>query len=173
MCACPDGIVTEILLPVPSGKMIVSDSLRPQYGWDQDDPLLASYNTVLGQHQVILAMAEQGCAFGYVGNTSPDLYLVGNDRYEIAVPECGEDDETVPHPGEKKAQICTDLWAYSCADFEDWKSRGGDPGTLDEYRSVVDVTPGTYRFTYLAGQRGFDPHSSDAVVFARIELING
>ncbi len=175
-CPYPDGITTKTQLTVPSGQLIVADDLRPVYN-GFNDKRFASYNTVYGQHQVIQAYAEQGCAFGPVGNSSPTLYQTGLTTYAIA--NVGYDEETgsgiVPSGWAGRAWICTDLWAYSIADYEDWKDRCGDD--VEHYRerlghyTVVDVPPGTYQFTHHTGEAGFDGDADGIVVYADIRRL--
>lgn len=179
-CAYPDGITTLVGVAFPSGKIIVTDDLRPVY--DVDTEGFASYNTALGQHQYAEAMAKIGCAYGAVRNTSPSLYrLRAPGQFIIASPAYSEDEDdwgdceldftgSQYRDAEKIASICTDLWAYSIADFGDWKARGGDPATLGWTDTVVDVTPGTYQFTHHTGERGFD-WNADEIIFAHMELI--
>lgn len=171
-CPYPDGITTVINLEVPSGKLIVTDDLRPVYNWDDND--IADYNTALGQHQAILAMAAQGCAYGPVGNTCPSLYQTGDDAYVIASLEYDEDtDEAILPSGWKElAGVCTDLWAYSIADFDHWVSRGGDSGSLDWTLSSVEVPAGTYQFTHHTGERSFDQYAPGTVIFADIKRVD-
>ncbi|MFI1769098.1 hypothetical protein ACH41H_44700 [Streptomyces sp. NPDC020800] len=167
-CPYPDGLTTEITLEVPSGKIVVTDDLRL---YRYDDTGFASYNSALGQAQAIQAMAAAGCAYGPVGNTCPGLYRTGPDTYVVARPGYDEDDNPDLPEDDSLAGIVTDLWAYSIADFEHWKSRGGDPETLGWTETVVDITPGTYRFTHHTGERDFDPDAPGAVVFAHVERI--
>lgn len=170
-CALPDGITTEITLDVPSGKLLVTDDLRPIYS--VDDAGFADYCSALGQAQMTQAMAAIGCAYGAVSNTSPGLYRTGADTYVVARPSLDEDDEPDPALPDSAcvANVCTDLWAYSMADFKDWKSRGGDPDSLRWTSTIVDVTPGTYRFTHHFSERGFEWDTADTVTFAHIQRI--
>lgn len=170
-CLYPDGITTKITLAVPSGKLLVSDDLRPVYNWSRED--LACYNTTLGQAQAIEAMAAIGCAYGPASNCSLGLYRTGQDRYIVASPSIDFDNDEVQSPPEetRMAHICTDLWAYSIADFEHWRSNGGDPESLDWGDTVVTVPPGVYQFTHHSGERSFDADSGETVVFADIERI--
>jgi len=168
-CPYPEGITTTITLDVPSGKIIVTDDLRPFYDWDERT--FAGYNSTLGQAQAIEAMAAVGCAYGPVGNSCPGLYRVGPDEYVIASPEYDEDENPSLPDSDRLAAICTDLWAYSIADFEHWKSRGGDPAKLGWSDNVVDVPPGTYRFVHHSGERTFDRDAAGTVVFADIQRI--
>ncbi len=70
-CPYPDGLVTVTEVAFPSGSIVVSDDLRDIYDVSDKDRSFASYNSSLGVAQVVEAMAEIGCAYGYVGNTSP------------------------------------------------------------------------------------------------------
>ncbi|QCX82153.1 hypothetical protein C9F11_42865 (plasmid) [Streptomyces sp. YIM 121038] len=167
-CALQDGITTTITLDVPSGKILVSDSLRPVYDWD--DRGLAPYESALGQAQAMKAMAAIGCAFGPVLHGA-DLYRTGPDSYVIANPMLDEYGEPVMPDTTHLARVHSGLWAYSIADFEHWKSRGGDPATLDWTDTVVDVTPGVYQFTNHQGERGFEADSAETVIFAHVERI--
>lgn len=167
-CPYPNGMTTEITLSVPSGKILVTDDLRPVYDWDDD--AFASYNTVLGQAQVVKAMAAIGCAYGPVGNSCPGLYRTGQGSYIIASPRRVEDDNLSIPEDTCLANIVTDLWAYSIADFEHWKARGGNPDKLGWTDTVVDIPPGTYRFTHHSGERDFDD-DADTVIFAHVERI--
>ncbi|GGY05235.1 hypothetical protein GCM10010358_68290 [Streptomyces minutiscleroticus] len=170
-CPYPDGITTTITLNVPSGRILVTDDLRPVYRWERKGR--ADYSTALGQAQVVRAMAAIGCAFGPVGNTCPGLYRTGEDSFVIARPRYSEDENGDPDLPEDTclANICTALWAYSIADVEHWKARGGDPGSLGWTDTIVDITPGTYQFTHHSGERGFDSDTADAVIFAHIQRI--
>jgi hypothetical protein len=175
-CPYPDGITTTITLAVPSGTILVTDDLRPLYDWRDkgrhDPPGMASYNSVLGQHQAIAAMAAQGCAYGPVGNTCPRLYRTRDGAYVIASPDYDEDagQEVVPAGWELLAGIITDLWAYSIADYEDWKAKGGNPDDLGFTETLVEVPPGTYEFTCHTGERSFnDAHGT--VIYAGIQYL--
>lgn len=171
-CPAAGGITTVIRLEVPSGKIIVADDLRGVYdGFDHDG--FASYNSALGQHQVIEAMAELGCAFGPVGNSCPSLWKTGEDTYQIArMPQDDEDEYApVPEGSERLAGIITDLWAYSIADYGDWLAKGGAPvEELGWTVSVVEIPAGTYEFTHHSGERDFDD-DADHVVWADIKKV--
>lgn len=169
-CPYPNGITTEITLHVPSGKIIVADDLRPIYDGFNDTEF-ASYNSIFGQAQVVRAMADLGCAYGPVGNSCPGLYRTGKDTYIIASPRLDDNDVSSLPEEDCQATIITDLWAYSIADYEDWKSKGGDPASLDWSRTVMSVKPGTYKFTHHTGERDFDRDADDTVIFAHVERI--
>ncbi|WP_432156065.1 hypothetical protein [Streptomyces sp. bgisy153] len=168
-CPYPDGITTTITISVPSGKLLVSDDLRPVFNWDDADPM--SYETTLGKAQATWQMAGVGCAYGPADNCGLDLYRTGPDSYVIASPRIDEDGNPSLPESDCLTSICTDLWAYSCADFEHWKARGGDPTALGWSDTVVDVPPGEYRFIHHSGERGFDRDSADTVIYAHVERI--
>ncbi|MEV4116327.1 hypothetical protein [Nonomuraea sp. NPDC049695] len=169
-CPFPDGLSVTITLPVPSGRLLVSDDLRPVYDFDRTG--MASLNTALGKAQAAEAMEKLGCAFGSTLNCHLGLYPTGEGTYVIATPSYTEDVHPRFPDSADLANICTDLWAFSLADYSDWQKRGGDPSTLDWSDTVVDVTPGTYNVTYHGAERGFDPDSVDDVIWAHIERIS-
>jgi hypothetical protein len=171
-CPYPDGLTSVITLDVPSGKLIVADSLRPAYNWTDAD-LTASYNSKLGQYQAVLAMAAQGCAFGPVGNTCPGLYRTGDGTYAIASLDYDEDqdEEIVPAGWRKLAGIITDLWAYSIAGYEDWKAKGGNPIPDGWSKTLVEVPPGTYEFTHHTGKRSFNDDGHGTITYASIRYL--
>jgi hypothetical protein len=183
-CPYPNGLTSVITLNVPSGKIIVADDLRPVYNWDEteqewwlaeDYTRMASYNSALGQYQAVQAMAAAGCAYGPVGNSCPGLYRTEDGTYVIASLAYSEetDDEVLPAGWEHLASVITDLWAYSIADFEDWKARGGDPESLGWGQTVLDVTPGTYEFTHHTGERTFNRDAEGTVIFAHVQFLEG
>lgn len=171
-CPYPDGLTSIITLAVPSGKLIVTDDLRPVYGrWDETG--MADYNSELGQHQAIAAMAAKGCAYGPVGNSCPGLYHTGTDSYVIASLSYDQDTDKEQLPGgwQYLAGIITDLWAYSIADYADWLAKGGNSDDLDWTHTVVDVPPGSYRFTHHTGERSFNRDAGGTITFANIERV--
>lgn len=173
---CPvaeNGITTVITLNVPSGRIIVDDDLRPVYdGFAFEDENTADYNSKLGQAQVIENFAKIGCAFGPVGNSCPGLYRTGPDTYVIANPayDAEADEERLPNGWVRLASICTDVWAYSIADHQDWRDKGGNPDK-ETWADVVEIPAGVYQFTHHTGEVGFDRDSADDIVFAHIKKI--
>lgn len=189
-CALTDGIPMVIDIAVPSGKMIVTDDLRPVF-----DFKVLNYNATVGQAQAQQIMGAQGCAYGPVGNSSPSLLRTGDGTFIIA---SFDDELELEDEGyidaERLAGICTDLWAYSMADLDhfvavartkfaaadagerdafakhelfNWAVQPGDPrDRLDQLGwtvTVVDVEPGVYRFTHHTGELGFDRDDFPAV----------
>jgi hypothetical protein len=171
-CAFPGGMTTEITIDVPSGRLLVSDNLHPVFHVEL--PLSPAYESALGKAQVMRAMAALGCACGPASDRGLHLVRTGPDRFIMVTPGCDDyDDEDNPRVpgGTCVATLCTDVWAYACADFDLWMARGGDPATLDWGDTVVDVAPGTYRYVHHSGESGFDPDSADMVTWAHVERI--
>lgn len=169
-CPSPNGITSVYDLRVPSGKIVVNDSLRDVYEVPEElERDFASYNTALGQHEVVMANAELGCAYGPVGNSCPGLYRTGKNTYIIDTSGYdGTGDTSVEPEGEFLAGITTDLWAYSIADHDDYVSRDGDLGGTQ----VVEIPAGVYRFVHHTGERNFDRDAVDVpIVYAHIEKI--
>jgi hypothetical protein len=167
-CPVSSTLETVIRLNVPSGKIIVDDDLRSVYAASKDG---IDYNSALGQSIMTERMAAIGCAYGAIRNTCPDLYLRPDGTYVIAnLPYDEESDDLIVIDGWKKlADICTDLWAYSIADYEDWLSKGGEKiEDNDNYgmRTVVNVEPGVYEFRLYTGRADFEYHAQGLVVYA-------
>ncbi|MFE4512592.1 hypothetical protein ACFRMQ_00120 [Kitasatospora sp. NPDC056783] len=169
-CSYPDGITTETILHVPSGRIVIADDLRAVYGWDRET--IGDYNTAAGQDRAIRSLAAAGCAFGPVGNSCPGLYRTSPDTYVIATAgyhENGSEDQLAG--AERVAGIITDLWAYSIADLDDFTARGGSVAALAWSADIVDITPGTYQVTHHTGEVGFDHDAPGALTFAHIRRI--
>ncbi|MEV4078721.1 hypothetical protein AB0J43_00315 [Nonomuraea fuscirosea] len=168
-CPYPDGITTTITFNVPSGKLLVTDDLRPIYDWN--DKKFASYNSAIGKAQAIKAMAAIGCAFGPASDRGINLYRTTPDTYIIATPSYDDDDNPSIPENTRLASICTDLWAYSMVDYQAWKTRGGDPEKLDWSDTVVDIPPGTYQVVHHSGERDFEWDVAETVIWAHMERI--
>lgn len=180
-CSLPNGMTTTIEIDVPSGKLICDDDLRDAKLFhdvqehDYKDKTQASYNSTLGQAQVIERSAAVGLAYGPCLNTSPSLYEIEPGKYVVASSGYDEDTDEEIHPEDTAvAGFCTDLWAFSMADYETYLAAGGKPIEEEDQngtRSVIEVPPGRYRMTYHGGEVGFDYHPSGIATFAEFERI--
>ncbi|OIV36967.1 hypothetical protein BIV57_13315 [Mangrovactinospora gilvigrisea] len=170
-CAYPDGFTTTITLDVPSGRIAVADDLRDAFPRDRRD--VADYNTLLGQAQATLAMADLGCAYGAIDDTCPGLYRTGQDRYVIATPAYDASDNPTLPDTDRLATIVTDLWAYSVADADLWMARGGRIDRIGRSVTLVDIPPGRYEFTLHTGERAFpwDTVDEATLVYADIKRV--
>lgn len=163
-CPYPDGLVTEWELNVPSGKIVVANDLRDWFPSDEDHDV----NSMLGTHLTTLGYAEVGMSHGFVGNTCPDVYRDGEDRFVVGSYRDeiwdAEDREYRPNPepcpwGKKVADVCTDLWWYSIVDYDEFLRRLAHytpdedlQEILDRWSMrVVDVRPGVYKFRHDQG----------------------
>lgn len=170
-CEQTDGITVTTRLNVPSGKIIVSTDLRPAYdGYNHRHS--PSYDSTLGLAQTVERFAEQGCAFGFVGDMWPDLWKTGPDTYVLANTGWDEeaDDVLTPEGWTKLAEVSGAVWSYSLADYEDWQKRGGTANDLEDF-TVVDIPAGVYEFTYHGAENGFDRHSLGTVIFTHIRKV--
>lgn len=166
-CLLPGGAETVFTLTVRSGKVIVSDDLRPVFDLDIDRS--PGYNSAAGQIIYSSAMAALGCAYGPVGSGSVSLVRLGSPSYGVG--DGGRyvmvsfDDEAEPgqqghldlgEHGAVLARVDTRLWAYSMADYEVWASRaremGLDPeallGDRNSNAQVIDMPKGVYLFVH-------------------------
>ena len=92
-CALQDGITTVVEIDVPSGRLICDDSLRDAEGFDWEDGDKASYNTTLGQAQVVEELATRGLLFAPCGNSCPGMWEIEPGKYAVANAEWNEDDD--------------------------------------------------------------------------------
>ena len=180
-CQYTEGFTTVVEIDVPSGRLVCDDSLREAEGFnwkDEDETGFASYSSDLGQHQVVEFLAKTaGLAFAPVGNSCPGMwevepgkYVVGNAGYN----EETDENEVPSFGGELINTFCTDLWAASMSDYDNFLARGGTPIEDDNQwgtRWVMDVPPGRYRMTFHGGEKGFDNHAAGEVIFAEFEKI--
>lgn len=167
-CPYPDGLVSEATLNVPSGKMIVRDSLQRL----NPLPLVHDINGTWGQHLRYLAHAKMGEILGQVGNTCPRVIRLADGTYQIGKfqqkvwydadnnpcdtrPEGAGDydyeyDACLPEGAEEVASVCTDVWAYAFMDYDDAERRASKLGVNfpPEGAEVVEVVPGTYQFRH-------------------------
>ena len=79
-CPYPDGPIFDFELNVPSGKLVVANDLRPLFDFIGDFDI----NTCVGGMKHSLAMSENGCAQGFVGNTCPGVYRLDDNRLTVA-----------------------------------------------------------------------------------------
>lgn len=173
-CPLPEGLDSVVHLEVPSGRVVVADTLRPVF--DVDLPLSPSYNSVAGRVLHAERMARLGVAQGYAGNTSPSLVRLGPGRLAFACfdPDAGPGEEGHLDVEEVLADVCTDVWSYEVADHDDYQARaaGHDAADLGRVRPVVvDVEPGTYRFRNVTGRADVDVHDGWPVVVAFVERV--
>jgi hypothetical protein len=167
-CEEPDGFdVTEWDLNVPSGKLVVANDLRDWFPTDQDFDI----NGTRGTHLCQLSYADVGMSHGFVGNSCPGIYKLGDGKLIVSNPPpeevWNEETEThdpseahaawlTEHGAEQVASVCTDLWWYSIVDLDEFRRRvahytpdqDADKLLTDSYIDVVDVEPGVYRFQH-------------------------
>lgn len=169
--------VTEI--SVPSGKLIASDDLRTVPYFDVEAPNSINYGA--GRDEWSRLYAEQAqVAQAQVGNTCPFVTRQVDGSLLVVATDLDEDtDEAVLLNDERVvAHICTDLWSTMLTDYEHWLSQGGgvvEPTigpitTYDQY-TLIDVTPGMYRWTVFSNDDGFDMNRDGRIEFAKLELI--
>lgn len=146
-CPYPQGhppVVYEI--NVPSGKFVVGNDYRDKF------VVIGDYdvNTLVGCAQTTKKYAEVGLAHGFVGNTCPGFWQGNKTKTKFyigsgAYPDDG-DEEPIARNAVRVGGICTDLWWYSVADYDQYIQRYGE---IDKHGDdVVECKPGVYRFTH-------------------------
>lgn len=124
-----------VLIPVPSGRLLFGNDLRPLTGHVK----AYSLNTVEGLHAMSLQYSLYGVAHIYMGDTAPAVIKV----------EDGLHLKTGDHP-EAVGAVKTSLSWYSAMDADIFAQRctslGVDPDTFEAF--TVDVKPGAYALTF-------------------------
>lgn len=140
---------------VPSGKLVFANDLRDYYQVNDSYDI----NRTVGIKRTTEAYAAHGMFHAFLGNTCPGIYqkdnriAIGSPRYsEDADADGSYDKQRKNHHdhGKRRGGICTDLWWFCAADYNDLKSRAGDDFDRlikDHYTTVVTVKPGHYRLT--------------------------
>jgi hypothetical protein len=150
----------EVKLNVPSGEILLFNDLRRFYPANTDGIDIC---TSIGIKQFTEAFAKEGLVIHFVGNSSPGVVQVNDERLEIGYFWCEKEDGCslpecpMPECNRPKilGHICTDLWWYCAVDKDEFEKRIGK--TTEEYQEEyhktgawpeiirAKVTPGVYR----------------------------
>jgi len=130
------GQYIEIAIEIPSGKLAYGNDFRDQYPGCPDFYV----NEMLGIKETVEWYGEQGLLHGFVGNSCPGIFKDGNT---LRVANYAHDDDYIDVVekswGPEVGGICTDLWWYSLADYDDFVCKGGSPDI-----DTIDIVPGRY-----------------------------
>lgn len=157
-------MIVKIAIDIPSGKLVCGNDFRDYYRKDRYD-VNFDVNEVVGIKQTIEEYGRRGLFHGFVGNSCPGLYLKGNRLNIVSLAYDEETDEIIEDRslGDRVGSICTDLWWYSIADYDDFISRGGK--TDKRWDSVIDVEPGRYVLNHNLDLSGRDCHMQELFAF--------
>lgn len=157
------GKYIEVAIDIPSGKIAYGNDFRDL--WMEIDKGF-NVNDLVGIKKTTESYGKHGLFHGFIGNTCPGLYMDG-DRISIASPKMYDDnDNELPREewgidGKEVGSICTDLWWYSMADYDDYVDRGGDKAI-----DVIGVPPGRYVLNHDIESSGWHSYP---YVYATIE----
>jgi hypothetical protein len=148
-----ENMIVKVAINIPSGKLICGNDFRDLYVKNSRD-ISFDVNEIVGIKKTIEAYGERGLFHGFCGNSCPGLYLNGNQLNIVAPAYDDNNDEIDPNLGEKVGGICTDLWWYCVADYDDFINRGGkvDP----QWDTIIDVEPGRYILSHDLDSRNPD-----------------
>lgn len=138
--------IIKVAVNIPSGKLICANDLREEFALPEKENF--DINESVGIKQTIEAYAKVGLFHGFCGNSCPGLYLDKNKLTIASLAYDEEKDETIDDGslGKQIGLICSDLWWFSVADYDEFISRGGKVN--EQWDSIVDVEPGRYVLTY-------------------------
>lgn len=163
-CPYPKGVPAfKAVLDFHSGRIAFADSLRFAVG-PVEDEIEVSYNTVWGRFLVSKVFAENNIGYGFVGNTSPNLY---RDRENGHLYAATFVDAEPPSTWEKLGSSCTDQWTFTVMDAQDFERTGASvveyPQSNVKKPEFADIKPGKYEMIHYADQPGFDFYGDPAV----------
>lgn len=148
-CSAPKGFRVITTLNVPSGKIVVNDSLREALTNEELVSSKLNGDGLVGNNNVTLAAAKFGLAHGFVGNSCPGVYRTKSGMYAIANPPYSEEWDDIDMPNwERVGGVCTDLWWYSIMDADDYVKRTGIEDAKLRKQDTIEVEPGKYKFSY-------------------------
>jgi len=158
-------------LRVSSGKIVIKDDLREAYKEEneKDRYTRANINCNAGAIKESKYWATFNVVVGIIGNESPKIFKIINteeliighapwpqgtkfveDQYGVHYDGYPiEDDEQLVNIGVKNVgNICTELWWYMIADYQDFIDRGGIIEDSYYGHTVLDVKNGVYEITH-------------------------
>lgn len=198
-CPVPGPEHYSVDIEVPSGKVLVRNVLtrdkRSPLHYELEYADGRSINCVAGcRHRTRHCADRLGYAIVSTTEGTVDLWRLGPDALQLggpgirddgygayqSTPDGGEDWIDLPEPGEFLGSIDIGTWCVELIDLELFEAAGGSLEDLEPHMDqvVVDLTPGTYRFTVMnealedwqCDRPGaFEPPLGDRVT-ARLEL---
>ena len=162
---------TVLEIDVPSGKLVIADSLGPVFYPES----VSSINYGRGQHEMALKYAEDyNVASACVGNSCPTITQQADGSYMVVSLDLDKDDNPAFENGEKEvAYVITDSWSVELTDYQNWLDNGGDelPEGASHRYTLLSVTPGKYRWTVKSHADGWDYSDFHRAEFATLELV--
>lgn len=146
-CPYPNGHPEfSVIAYVPSGKLVFANDMRHLFPEVNDD---FDVNQLQGIIQTTESYANAGMFHTFVSNTCPGIYQESPTKINIGNDAWDEDENVIDAVGGKEVGgICTDLWWFSAADYNDVVLRGGLKNVLNNNcTTIVNVKPGTYKMT--------------------------
>jgi len=174
-CFNESEIIVEI--DIPSGFLLFADMIK--YERKVTEHLIdrkVSLNSTKGVVKRTLDMAKGNIAQVCVGNTSPNVYQLG-DAFFIGKGQYDEEeDEYLPIVENAKeiGYVSTDVWWVTCVDYVVYEKMaidkfGEEMGkkmameAKDEADIVIQVPPGRYKLTY------YTQVDEDSELYAKLE----
>lgn len=148
-CEYPEGHPAyEFEINIPSGHFVIGNDFRGAFPVAGDFDI----NTTAGMKATSDAYAKIGLAHAFVGNTCPGVYKIKDGSFVIGT--CGSKGRSPVKRARRVAGVCTDLWWYSVADFDEYclRYKIEDKKTFlkekDHYIDIIKCRPGVYRFKH-------------------------
>lgn len=162
---------TILEIEVPSGKLVMSDSLGPVFYPEA----VGDFNYGRGRHDTTLKYAKDfNVASAFVGNSCPTIVRQADGSYLVVSLEVDDEYERIHKDGEQEvAHVVTDSWSVELTDYQNWLDNGGQElteGASHGY-TVLNVAPGKYRWTVKSHADGWSHYDFPRAEFATLELI--
>jgi hypothetical protein len=166
---------TVVDIDVPSGRLIASDELRSVGHFNVEQPMSLMHG--YGMDALAKRLAEVNVAYAFTGNSSPSVTRRTDGLIQVVTPAWSPEKVTFNDDEVVVGKICTDHWATMLTDYQHWLDHGGPEVAVANSRyaltkfTVINVTPGKYRWTVYSHSDHFDGDHPDRVTYAQLELV--
>jgi len=163
----------EVAIDIPSGQIAFADDLRFAYPISEHKGSPQNADGPLWQKIITEGYGEVGLFHGYVGNSCPSIHY-HNGVLIVGNPSHDKNWETRDDlPGKHVGGVCTDLWWYSIADYDNLAARIRQMGNNINEMSldgVVKIKPGRYilRHYYPYFGRSRIKHNDGVEIYATL-----
>lgn len=154
---------------VPSGKLIFRNDMRklfPEVETHMKSKGYVSINNKKGMRLWEESYAKHGLVLVHVDNTCPSVYDMPSGNVHVGN-HMDYEKEVDLYEEYERGSICTDLWAFSACDYDDFIKRGGVVEEEWPKDVVIDLKDGAGKYKVTCNY-----HTTDLKDYAIIEKVS-